>query len=149
MATEDELRIDANLIATPDAWKGVDKALAEVVKIPMQDKGIVHSQLVVGDLRGVTTHNLEFETIPGDLRIIERAVVEKPDRVRRLIHIYTASNGDPESIDFYEVDRLLSDLNLNEVSSTQAGGGMLPLLVLALILAASCAHCSYACRDKD
>lgn len=141
-----------NFSSVPTAWPGVVAPLQEAFKIAIRDDGSPDPRFVVSDLTDFKAEDLDFSSLFRDLQLLQAALVLTPEKLRRVVEIYTSENHQMARKagggDWAEASQLLTEMNLTEESSVRAGGGILPLLLLAVVLGGSCATVDWAERKK-
>ena len=135
--------------ALPEAWKGADQGLENLVRLERKDKSSksaasgskqdmdFYPDRVLVDLAAIPTSLFDPQKIIRDCDLVAEAARKHPDRVRQLLG---ACRPDSSRAEMDEAYRIIEEIGLTEQAALRAGGGLLWLVVLVLVLG-SCEHC--------
>jgi hypothetical protein len=132
--------------AIPDADKGIRDALKlefrqfvdESVNTsdPLGIKTSFATDRFLVDIAAIDADAIDAKKLAKDCEIVARVVTGQPERIRDLVAAQQKPGG------FTAASKIASELRLTEAAASDAGGGLLWLLVIAVaVMAGSCEHC--------
>lgn len=146
-------------LSVPSAYPDADEGIRNALKLefrpfvspenysasgPPQVRTSFASDKCLIDFMAIDPSALDGEKLAIDCEILARVAREQPDQVRRLIAAQQQPGG------FTEAAAIAGEIGLTESSARAAGGGLLWLVIIAVVLAAdSCEHCHASHPSHD
>jgi len=145
-------------ISVPEAFKGADEHLVHVVKLefstihskgsktPLNLATRVSPDRILFDFGAILPSAIAYDKLARDLELVREAALNHPKKLKQVVEA-VMTQPDPSqpgesSQKIAEAVETLEELGLTEEASTEKGGGLIALFIIAALFLATCrAHC--------
>lgn len=148
------LSVAGSFVSIPSAMDGVEPGLKSAFKMqfrtiyseestnPLGLETVFAPDRMLIDLQAVDPKAIDPRKLIRDCDLLKNLVQEHPEQLRRLVQAFQPAN-EGARVDWSAAAKIAEEIGFTEKHFQKAGGGFLPLLVIAV--AALCASCSATC----